>query len=220
MKSWEQILLLIRKDVDLEIRKKHVAIGLLLYIFSTIFLVQYLEDELVPRMWNLVFWILMIFLTITINNKSFLGEGQKRNLYYYTQFSPRAMIVSKQLYSIMISVLFGIAAYVLFSFFNPLEIADKSKYFVILILGTVSISLCTTFLSALSSQVSDAPGALTAVLGLPLLIPLFILIQRFSLGFVSSVVSYDFMTSVLLLLVYDVIIFVLSLLLFPLVWTE
>ncbi len=220
MGTSEQIGLLLRKDIDLEIRKKHVALGLLLYIFSTIFLVQYLEERLVPRMWNLVFWILMIFMTITINNKSFLGESRARNLYYYTQFSSRAVIISKQLYGMMLSLLFGLVAYIFFSFFNPLEIDDRGSYLVILMLGTLSISLCTTFLSAISAQVSDAPGALTAVLGLPLLIPLFILIQRFSLGFVSDVISYDFSYSVILLLVYDVIIFTLSVILFPLVWTE
>ncbi len=220
MRTAEEIRLLFQKDVDLEIRKKHVVLGLLLYIFSTIFLVQYLEDSLIPRMWNLVFWILMIFMTITINNKSFLGESHRRNLYYYTQFSPKAIIVSKQIYSILLSILLGIVAYILFSFFNPLEIEERGRYFVILILGTVSISLCTTFLSAISAQVSDAPGALTAVLGLPLLIPLFLLIQRFSLGYVSDVVTYDFSTGVVLLLVYDLIIFVLSVLLFPLVWNQ
>ncbi len=220
MSTAQQIMLLMRKDIDLELRKKHVALGLLLYVFSTIFLVQYLEESLIPRVWNLVFWILMIFMTITINNKSFLGESYQRNLYYYTQFSARAMIISKQLYGVLISLLFGLVAYVLFSFFNPLDIADKAGYFIILMLGTISISLCTTFLSAISAQVSDAPGALTAVLGLPLLIPLFILIQRFSLGFVSDVVSFDFGTSVLLLWVFDAIIFLLSLLLFPLVYTE
>ncbi len=216
----KEIAVLLRKDFDLEMKKRQVALGLLVYMASTIFLVQTLEEGLSPRIWNLVFWLLMIFVTMTIVNKSFLGESRSRQIFYYSHFSARAMIISKQIYSLGMAILFGIAAYVLFSFFSPLDIASKSRYFVILLLGTMSISLTTTFLSAMSAQVTDSSGALTAVLGMPLLIPLFLLIQNSSIGFVSDVVGVDFWTSVVLLLVFDGIIFLLSLLLFPLVWTE
>ncbi len=215
-----EIAILLRKDFELEIKKKQVALGLLVYMSSCIFLVQILEENLNARMWNVVFWLLMVFVTMTIVNKSFLGESKARQLFYYNNFRAQAMIISKQIYSLIISIVFGMIAYLLFSFFIPLEIDHRGQYFVILLLGTVSISLSTTFLSSISAQVMDSSGALTAVLGMPLLIPLFLLIQQSSIGFVSSVVGVDFLTSVVLLLVFDVIIFFLSLLLFPLVWTK
>ncbi len=218
--NWQEIVLLLRKDMQLELRRKQVLLGYLIYMLSTVFLIHSLEDNMSSRMWNAVFWLVILFVTVILASKAFLGESPHRQQFYFQNFRPKSVIISKQIYSMILSLIFVLLAYGALSFFDPLQLAEPGKYFLALLMGTFCIAACITFLSSMASQLDDASGSLTAVMGLPLMIPLFLLIRQSTLGLVSDVTMTGWGNSVGLLSVYLVLIWILSVLLFPMVWND
>ncbi len=218
--SWQEIGLILRKDLQLELRKKQVLLGYLTYMLSTVFLIHTLEENMSSRMWNAVFWVVILFVTVILSSKAFLGESPHRQQFYYHHFRARSVILAKQIYSLILAFIFVLLAYAALSFFDPIELENPKPYFAVLLTGTFCIAACVTFLSSMAAQLSDSSGALTAILGLPLMIPLFLIIRQASIGLVSSVGTTAWEKSMGLLWVYLVLIWILSVLLFPLIWND
>src|ERR1700712_5918154 len=93
---------LLKKEILLEWRSKYAFNGVLLYIISTVF-VCYMAFNLnpgfegnngYPLVWNVLFWIIILFASVNAIAKSFIQESKARLLYYYSIASPQAIILS------------------------------------------------------------------------------------------------------------------------------
>jgi heme exporter protein B len=116
---------LLKKEIILEWRSKYAFNGILLYIVSTVF-VCYISFNLnpgfkgsqgYPIVWNILFWIIMLFASVNAIAKSFLQESKSRLLYYYSIAHPQAIIISKTIYNALLMALvkrIGIYWYILF----------------------------------------------------------------------------------------------------------
>jgi heme exporter protein B len=66
--------------------------------------------------WNVLFWIIMLFVATNSIAKSFIQESKERQLYYYTIANPQSIIISKIMFHSLLLVLFlvmiGFAIYV------------------------------------------------------------------------------------------------------------
>ena len=93
--STQRIIKLIQKDLLLEWRQKYSVYGLLLYLCSAIFAINVLQERPEPEIWNTLFWIILLFVSVNAVAKSFLQEHKNRNLYYYTVHHPKEIIISK-----------------------------------------------------------------------------------------------------------------------------
>ena len=95
-----KILTLIRKEATIEWRQKHTLFGVLLYVGSTVFAVYMMNGQPEPKVWNALFWLIQLFVTVNSVAKSFLQESQARYRYYYSIVSPSVFMASKLLYNI------------------------------------------------------------------------------------------------------------------------
>src|SRR6185437_2492951 len=109
---------LFKKEVKLEWRAKYAFNGVLLYVVSTVF-VCYIAFNLTPGftgssgypvVWNVLFWIIMLFASVNAIAKSFIQESRGRLLYYYSIASPQAIILSKTIYNVCLMSLLSILA--------------------------------------------------------------------------------------------------------------
>ena len=109
---------LFKKEILLEWRSKYAFNGVLLYVVSTVF-VCYISFNLTPGftgsqgypvVWNVLFWIIMLFASVNAIAKSFMQESKNRLLYYYTIASPQAIILSKTIYNVLLMSLLSILA--------------------------------------------------------------------------------------------------------------
>lgn len=91
---------LLRKEAVLEFRVNYAISGILLYVFSTVFIVYTVFVRVEPQTWNALFWIIMLFASVNAIVKSFVQENSGRQLYYYTLANPIAVILAKILYNI------------------------------------------------------------------------------------------------------------------------
>src|SRR5689334_8458408 len=148
MKLFDQTWELFKKEVVLEWRSKYAFNGVLLYVVSTVF-ICYISFTLTPGfdksagykiVWNVLFWVIILFASVNAIAKSFMQESKSRLLYYYSIASPHAIILSKTIYNILLMSLLSVLALIVYSVFFTNTIGDPLFYFLVVILGSVSFS--------------------------------------------------------------------------------
>src|SRR5471030_3011626 len=111
---------LVKKEVLMEWRSKYAFNGVLLYVVSTVFICYisfnstggFSGSKSYSVVWNVLFWIIMLFASVNAIAKSFMQESKSRLLYYYSIASPQAIILSKTVYNILLMSLLSILAMV------------------------------------------------------------------------------------------------------------
>ena len=219
MGSLHKIFLLLRKDFLLEWRQKYSLYGLILYITSAVFAIKMLQDKPEGETWNSLFWIILLFVSVNAVAKSFLQESKNRNLYYYSVHHPRDIILSKLIYNVILMLLMSGIAFFLFVFLLDNPIQNLSKFLLMVFTGGISLSLLFTTLAAIAGK-AGGNSALIAILGFPIVIPQIILLSDLSKPlFITLQVSgwWQFYAALLLL---DLLLIILSIILFPFIWKE
>jgi heme exporter protein B len=211
---------LVIKDIRLELKQKYAINGILLYIVSTIFLCSLAFERIVmPVTWNALFWVILLFAAVNAVSKSFIQENQGRQLYYYTLASAKAIILAKMLYNIILMLVLSTLFYLIFTLFLGSYVVNHFLFFITILLGGIGFATLFTMVSAIASRTNNN-FALMAVLGFPIILPLLVLLIKVSK---SALTESDF-SSVIPSLVglsgLNLIIIILSGLLFPYLWRD
>jgi heme exporter protein B len=218
MKLFTQIKFLIRKEIVLEWRSKYALNGILLYVVSTIFVCFLSFKQTDPITWNALFWIIMLFASVNAIAKSFVQENRGRQLYYYTIASPQAIILSKIVYNVLLMLLLASVAIGFYSIVFRNTLGDPLFYLLAVLLGSISFASVFTMVSGIASKANN--GALMAILSFPVIIPLLILLIKFSKNAMDGLdrsVSYN---EIGVLVAINVMVVAISLILFPYLWRE
>ncbi len=214
-----QIKHLVKKEIVLEWRSKYALNGILLYVVSTIFVCYLSFKQISPVTWNALFWIIMLFASVNAIAKSFAQENKARQLYYYSIADARAVILSKIIYNILLLLLLSLIALAFYTLvFNNL-IGDPLFYLLSVLIGSISFASVFTMISGIASKAGNS-GALMAILSFPVIIPLLMLLIRFSKNAMDGLdrsVSFD---EIGVLAAINIIVVTVSLLLFPFLWRD
>ena len=219
MNLFTQIKFLLKKEILLEWRSKYALNGILLYVISTVFVCYLSFKTTPPLVWNALFWIILLFASINAIAKSFMQENRGRLLYYYQIANPKAIILAKIIYNILLMILMAIIALLFYSIVFENQVGDVWLYFAAVLIGAISFSTVFTMISAIASKASNN-GTLMAILSFPVIIPLLILIIKLSKNAMDGLdrsVSYD---EIAVLGGINLIVIVISLLLFPYLWRD
>jgi len=214
---------LIGKEIKLELRKRYMINGILLYVISTIFVCYQSFHEIIDiSTWNALFWIIMLFTSVNAISKSFIDEGEGKLFYLYTLASPQAIIISKIAYNVLLMMvvsLITIFFYALFIGSEALNGANLSLYISALILGGSGLSAIFTMISAIASKTNNNIG-IAAILGFPIVIPLLVTLINVT-GVALNGLSWDFgIGSIVILVGINLLVVALSYLLFPYLWRD
>ncbi len=212
---------LINKDIKLELKQSYTLNSILLYAFSTVF-ISYLSFQGVvdALTWNALFWIILLFASINAVVKSFVQESSSRHLYYFTLFSPQAVIISKIVYnSIMMLVLSGLTL-IIYMLWMGNKIVDFPLFLGAMVFGVMGFASLLTMVAAISSRSSNNFGMM-AILSFPIIIPfLIVVIRATKFAIDPSLVSSLGWVYVGALALLNVIVIILSFLLFPYLWRD
>lgn len=214
-----QILKLIRKDVLLEWRKKYSFYGILLYLVSAVFLINLLTDHPESDTWNVLFWIILLFVSVNAVAKSFLQESKNRQLYYYTVLDPRKVILSKLIYNAILMLIMSSVALALFILFVGNPALHFGKFVLVVLVGGLSLSTLFTLLSAIAGK-AGGNSALIAILGFPIVIPQLILLTDLSRPLLQPMLTEGWWKLFFVLIALNVLIVALSFILYPFLWKE
>ncbi|MBL7712276.1 MAG: heme exporter protein CcmB [Chitinophagaceae bacterium] len=214
-----QLFSLIRKDATIEWRQKHTLFGVLLYVGSTVFVVYMMNGQPEPKVWNALFWLIQLFVTVNSVAKSFLQESQARYRYYFSIVSPGIFMGAKLLYNLVLQLLISLVSLLLFSLMlgNPLE--QAGLFLAVTVLGSMALSSVFTFLSAIAAK-ANQNAALMAVLGFPIITPVLMILSKLATRAVMPVYQAGWGQLALILGLLIVLVAILSLVLFPFLWRE
>jgi len=218
MRSINHIFTLFKKDLLLEIRQQYSFYGVLLYIGATIFVLYMAIESPESNVWNGLFWVIQIFISVNAVAKSFLQESRGRMLYFYSIAGPRDFVLAKLLFNSLLMLLMSLLSLALFSLFLGNPLLKAGAFIGLVLLGGWSLSLVFTFLAAIAAK-AQQNAAIMAILGFPLIIPQLILLMRLSNAAFSETVAIP-VTSVLLLVALDLMVILLAVILFPFLWKD
>lgn len=200
---------------------KYAISGMILYLISSIFL-GYITFSLgkaslnIPT-WNVLFWIIMLFVATNSIAKSFIQESKERILYYYTIANPQSIIISKIIFNCLLMLFLVIMGFVIYIILlgNPVE--DIPLFLFTLFLGAVGFSSTFTMISSIASKASNS-GTLMAVLGFPIIIPMLLLLIKISKNAIEGLGWLTIYDEVITLSAIIIIAITTSIILFPYLW--
>ncbi len=216
-----EIWILVKKEVLLELRMKYALSGMILYLVSTIFL-GYITFSLgkaslnIPT-WNVLFWIIMLFVATSAIAKSFIQESKAQLLYFYTIANPQSIIISKILFNSILMLFLVLTSFIIYILLLGNPVQDIPFFMLNLMLGAIGFSATFTMISSIASKASNS-GILMAILGFPIIIPMLLLLIKISKSAIEGLermTSYD---EILTLSAIIIIAITTSIILFPYLW--
>ncbi|MFN0049335.1 MAG: heme exporter protein CcmB [Cytophagales bacterium] len=218
MRLFSQTKALFIKEIQLEWRNRYAFNGILLYVIGAVF-VCYLSFNVKrgvvhPITWNALFWIIILFCAINAVSKSFSGEREGRNLYYYTLASPQAIIISKTIYNTLLLLLLGSLAFVFYSLIMGNPVQDLFLFVACIVLCAFSFAGVLTLISAIASKAGSS-STLMAILSFPTILPLLLLIIKISKNAMDGLELTSSYKDLSMLSAITVIIFASSYILYP-----
>lgn len=215
----QQIKSLVVKDLTLEWRSKYAINSILLYVISTVFVCYQAFQSVDTLVWNALFWIILLFASINAISRSFVQESPYRQLYYYSIASPKAIIISKIIYNILLMVFLSVIAYLIYSVIFDNPVGDPLLYFVAVLLGAISFATVFTMVSGISSKTGNN-STLMAILSFPVIIPLLVVLIQLADNALKGLDRGLSYREIAVLLAINIITVTISLLLFPYLWKD
>lgn len=217
--SSKHILILIKKDLLLEIRQQYTFYGVLLYVASTIFVVYLTMGQPEETVWNALFWVIQLFVCVNAVAKSFLQDSKGRMLYYYSIAGARDFILSKLVFNAVLMMLMSVLSLFIFTLLLGNPLYDLLQFIGISFLGGIGLSLIFTFLAAIAAK-AQQQAALMAIMGFPIVIPQLLLLGKIARAAFSPVLQAGLWKMVLLLIGLDILVVLLAVILFPFLWKD
>ena len=212
---------LIKKELKLELRRKAVLSGIILYLVCLAFICfitfNLEHDTISPATWSVLFWLIILFAVINSVSKTFIGERKGVFIYYYSLVSPYSLILSKIIYNAVLCSVLSFTGYFLFSLFIGNPVADNLLFSTGVFLTSLGFATTLTFVSGIASKANNS-NVLMAVLSFPIIIGILLLaikITKNALDGIDRSASYD---EILNLIAINCILTALAYLLFPYVW--
>jgi heme exporter protein B len=216
----KQITTLIKKEWLLEMRAKSSLAGILVYIFSSLF-ISYLSFKQIVDVatWNALFWLLILFTAVNAIAKSFLSESRGVQLFYYSLLSPQVVIISKIIYNGCMLFMLALFTWFFYGIFLGNPVQDSVTFMITLFLGCFGMSSVLSMISAIASRAGQQ-SSFMAILGFPVLLPIILIIIHLSKNAIDGL---DFNTNlkyIILLLSMNLMVPALAFILFPYLWRE
>ncbi len=220
---WRQVQAIITKDLRTEWRSKHALGSVFLYVVASIFVAYSGFYQIVDLpTWNTLFWIIVLFAAFNASARSFTSETSGRRLYLYTLARPEAVVLGKMIYNailLLVMVLTSFAVYAGMIGTGPLENTDPYSLLLALTLGAIGLAFILTLIAALAAQTDNNLG-LMAILGLPVILPMLLILIRFSKNAIDGIawsVNYTYALQFSVIMILSA---ALSYILFPYLWRE
>ncbi|MBK9452574.1 MAG: heme exporter protein CcmB [Bacteroidetes bacterium] len=212
---------LIKKEMLLEWKQKYALNGMLLYSLSMVFVVSIgLQRNLPAQAWNVVFWIILLFVSVNAVAKSFMGERTGQLLYLYNLAGARAIIVAKIIYNCLLLTGIALVTLVFFLLLSGTgKIADPLQYGLIVVIGSLAFAANLTLVSAIASKAQNQ-ATLLAVLSFPILVPEMLVGITASGKAIQGLPIGASMSEIIFSVTFVVIIAAISVILFPFLWRD
>jgi heme exporter protein B len=212
-------------DFRREFKQRLSFLSIVLYVFAVTYLLYFLMNtqgalvKMEVKYWNVLFWVIVLFSTINQLIAQFSKENNQIYLYYYTLINPVHFIISKIIFHTIYSSLISVITFLIFSLWFGSPVENYSMIFISIIFGSSSFTILFTLTTALSKGLQNN-AVLTSILGFPLAIPLITMVSKVSREAFFTTQSDNFIINISILIAFNVLMLVLSVILYPYIWRE
>jgi len=208
---------IIRHEILLEFRQKFAIGGILLFLFSSVFVVDKVFVNIQVFTWNAIFWILFLFIAINSLLKSYSMFEQNRFMYYFSLYNPIELAIAKIIYNSSLLFLLGLLLFATLSVLTVQPVRAFDTFFSGLLLASIGIGSSVSFISLISSKGQNSHILIT-ILSMPVLLPTLLIMVKITAVSVGIIEDSSLRTDFLILLGIDMLSVGLSLILFPYLW--
>jgi heme exporter protein B len=219
MRSIKKVFVLIQMEWTLDIKRPSILASAILQLGTMAMLSMLSQPKITSNAWNSLFWITLIFCTLNAVAKSFTLVSKNRWIYWNQLSSPGEMLWSKMIYGWLSMLFLTTVNLLFFGWFMGIPIEHLTTYLSILLLVTGGISSLFTFIGAVATKAGGA-GFLAPVLSLPIILPLLLVGIKASKKAFNPVLVSSVNKDILLLASLDVMILVLTGVLFQSLWKD
>jgi heme exporter protein B len=212
-------LTLLRKEFLLEFRQGYALGGILLYVCSMVFVVYIASIKVAPNVWNILFWLILLFASINAVVKSFVQESGARQLYYYQLADPVVVLLAKVVYNTLLLLVLSTLAFGAYSIVAGQPVKDYPLFGLVLLLASIGFSIAFTFVSSIAARAHNS-ATLMAILSFPVVLPILLTLMRLSAIALRLMQDTSYHKDIINLLAIDAILLTIAYLLFPFVWKD
>ena len=184
-----KVLYMVRHHIKMDLRSNHNIMSLVVFaLASTYTAFQVLQGRPDPNTWNAIALIVLIFTAFNSAARVLPEDMSSVRSYMHWTVPPKVMIVARTLHqSFIMSSLSCLLLLALGFFMGLAEMSNENiaGFLLGMVLTSVGLSATLTLISALSARAGAGYG-LTAVLGLPLTIPIVLISTEFGTDMVSG----------------------------------
>ncbi|MDP4265905.1 MAG: heme exporter protein CcmB [Bacteroidota bacterium] len=178
---FKEIFHLILKDYKIELRQKNVLMGIVLYVFSSVFMIYITFKEGIcdNKTWIGLLWIIILFSVVSTIGTGFAKERKELRFYLCTLVNIEAIVFGKMIYNIILMLIVGIVCYTFYIVLTGNIVNNIIIFGITFLLGITGLASIFTLVNAIAIN-ADNNFTLSAILGIPLIIPMLILIIKLS----------------------------------------
>ena len=212
-----RLISLLTTEATIELRERYALSGILLYVFSSSFIVFSIWRQLPSKEWGLVFWVIFLFCSLMAVVKTFGKESESRYYYYYTLYHPLELFVVKVIYNFLLFTFLFLVLWFFLGLLSGSPVIRMGWFFVTGLMACLGLSFLLTLIASIAIK-TQQNASLTAVLALPLMIPLLINLLRLTAYSTGTTPDENPWNEMMLLTSLISLITALSLWLFPYLW--
>jgi len=215
-----KVLAVTAKDITTEFRTRYAVNAVVMFALVTLTAVSFALGLLQPSSEILaaLFWVILFFAAMSGLAYSFIREEQSgTGLILRLSASGSVVLFGKMFFNFLLLLALTVLIVPLFMIFLKASPQDWPLFIAGVVLGDIGLAGATAIIAAIVSR-ATIRGALFTVLSFPVLLPLLVAsIEISKVGFTGGNFS-EIAAPMQLLVAYDVVMIVLSWLLFDFVW--
>ena len=210
------------KDLKSEFRTRYVLNSLFMFVLVTISIIRFaMGDEKVDddTLTGLL-WISVFFAASGALSRTFVKEEEKEtSVALKLSSEPTGIFVGKLIYNLVLTFCLLLMIVILFVLIMDYSVKNTGGFIVIVITGTFGLVSASTIISAIISK-ANSKGTLYPVLSFPVLLPLLITVISATKLAAAGASIGSLAGEIQILVSYDVVVTVASLMLFRYVWED
>tara|TARA_B110000285_G_C15140097_1_gene630149 strand:- start:5590 stop:6270 length:681 start_codon:yes stop_codon:yes gene_type:complete len=220
---WSRYRFLTAHAFRMEWREKHGLAGLFLFALASVYACyQVAGGRASSETWNALAWVVLMFSAFNAVAKPWPEDSDAMRRYLKTTLRPSEWILARMtFYAVVLSIL-SLLIFLSFTIFLGSEHFNAMQGLAFL-LGLESTAIAFAALLSVLSAISSRAGAgfgLTAVLGLPLIIPIVLISTRYGTDILNGILWIDTAHHLLFLGALTGGIGTLGFILFPYLWRD
>lgn len=221
--NWvSRVLAVTEKDIVSEFRTRYAINAILMFALVTLTVISFAVGAFSPtkEVMAALFWIILFFAAMSGLAQVFIKEEESGTALALKLASDGTVIFfGKLLFNLALLFALTIIVVPLFIILLKTEPANWLFFLYAILLGNIGLAGATTIIAAIVSK-ATIKGALFTVLSFPVLMPLLIAVIEITKSAFLGGVFKDIAAPMQLLVAYDVVMIILSYLLFDFVWRQ